>query len=210
MRIELAEILQDLLKEKGMTINALAVQAGIPQPTAYRLVKGSVKTPKFETLEKIAKVFGQTPSQLVSVLGDASPAMRTVPLISWDELDSFKAMVLARDSRLESYKRYGAPEAMSEFSCCVKMIGTAYGPVFNDGDILFIDCDFPATEGEVSVHLLNGKIDLRRVVCTPSEVLYEKLSPDAPGDRFLTALAGLNFIGHVVGRYSSIRISEFD
>lgn len=55
--------LKELCKEKGTTLNALAVGVNISQPSISLLANGKQK-PSFDTLEKIADYFGVNISEL--------------------------------------------------------------------------------------------------------------------------------------------------
>ena len=53
----------DLLADKGLTQLGLAEKAGISKTAVYGLMKG--RTPRLDTLGKVAKVLGVKPSELL-------------------------------------------------------------------------------------------------------------------------------------------------
>ena len=46
--------LNDLCKERGISVNRLATLSGITQSTVDNLIKGKTKNPKLKTLHKLA------------------------------------------------------------------------------------------------------------------------------------------------------------
>lgn len=57
--------IMDLCKEKGISINRLAVLSGLTQSTVDGILKGRSKNPQLATLIRIADGFGMTVSQLL-------------------------------------------------------------------------------------------------------------------------------------------------
>ncbi len=54
------EIINELKKKKGLTIDELSEQSGVPKGTLNKILSGQTKDPKLETLKAIAKVLGCT------------------------------------------------------------------------------------------------------------------------------------------------------
>ena len=57
--------LNELCKERGITINKLATLSGITQSTVDNLIKGKTKNPKLKTLHKLAIGLNMTVSKLL-------------------------------------------------------------------------------------------------------------------------------------------------
>jgi transcriptional regulator with XRE-family HTH domain len=80
--------IRKLRQDRGWTQNFLASKAGVPQPTIWRLEKGSITSPKYELLRKIADAFeigldeltGGTQRQL-SLFEKAFPGDATAPTV---------------------------------------------------------------------------------------------------------------------------------
>ena len=53
----MADQLRKAIKSSGMTVNAIAVEAGIPQPVLYRFVSGE-RDLTMRTAQKLADYFG--------------------------------------------------------------------------------------------------------------------------------------------------------
>lgn len=75
--------LRELMEAAELSENELARRAGVPQPTIHRILKGTSKSPRASSLEKIAAALGTTSSYLA--YGDtgrppylATAAMATV------------------------------------------------------------------------------------------------------------------------------------
>ena len=57
--------IQELCKEKGITINKLATLSGMKQSTIDNIIKGNTKSPGLRTLHRISQGFGLTLSALL-------------------------------------------------------------------------------------------------------------------------------------------------
>jgi plasmid maintenance system antidote protein VapI len=53
----MAEQLKKAIRESGKTVNALAVESGVPQPVLHRFVKGE-RDLTLSTVQKLADYFG--------------------------------------------------------------------------------------------------------------------------------------------------------
>lgn len=58
--------LNDLCKDRNITINRLATLSGITQSTVDNLIKGKTKNPKLKTLHKLAIGLDMTVSELLN------------------------------------------------------------------------------------------------------------------------------------------------
>lgn len=56
-RTTIADQLKNAIRESGKTVNALAVEAGVPQPVLHRFVKGE-RDLTLTTVQKLADYFG--------------------------------------------------------------------------------------------------------------------------------------------------------
>ena len=61
----IAKRLQEICKEKGITINRLATLSGIRQSTLENIVAGHTSNPSLKTLHRIATGLNMTVSQLL-------------------------------------------------------------------------------------------------------------------------------------------------
>lgn len=57
--------LNDLIKERGITINRLATLSGITQSTLENIMAGNTKNPKLKTLHRLSQGLGITVSELL-------------------------------------------------------------------------------------------------------------------------------------------------
>lgn len=60
-----AERIRQLCREHRITVNRLAVLAGLKQSTVDNILRGASKNPKVRTLHKLAAVFGMTLSEFL-------------------------------------------------------------------------------------------------------------------------------------------------
>lgn len=57
--------LQELIEQKGITVNKLATLSGITQSTVENVVSGKTKNPKLRTLHRLACGLNMTVSELL-------------------------------------------------------------------------------------------------------------------------------------------------
>lgn len=57
--------LRDLCEERNITINKLATLSGLTQSTVNTIMSGTAKSPRLDTLHKIAVGLGMTISELL-------------------------------------------------------------------------------------------------------------------------------------------------
>ena len=69
VRMDYAEIyiqrIRQLCKQRGITINKLAVMSGVKQSTLDNIVRGLTKNPRVKTLHKLALAFNMTLSEFL-------------------------------------------------------------------------------------------------------------------------------------------------
>lgn len=61
----LARRINDLRKERGISLNKLATLSGAKQSTLDNIIKGHTKNPSIGTLDRVAQGFGITVSQFL-------------------------------------------------------------------------------------------------------------------------------------------------
>ena len=59
------ERIRQLCKQRGITINKLAVMSGVKQSTLDNIVRGLTKNPRVKTLHKLAIAFNMTLSEVL-------------------------------------------------------------------------------------------------------------------------------------------------
>ena len=57
--------LQDLILERGITVNKLATLSGITQSTLDNMMRGKTRNPKLKTLHRLARGLDMTVAQLL-------------------------------------------------------------------------------------------------------------------------------------------------
>ena len=60
------ERIRQLCKQRGITINKLAVMSGVKQSTLDNIVRGLTKNPRVKTLHKLAIAFNMTLSEFLN------------------------------------------------------------------------------------------------------------------------------------------------
>ncbi|WP_158614992.1 LexA family transcriptional regulator [Legionella septentrionalis] len=138
--LSVCDVLKELLRYKGMTVADLARQVSLPQPTIQRIVAGTYKHPRTNTLKPIAEYFGLTINQLrglepVYFLPSKRKNIQKIPILKspqilpWLDLGSISHQVnhVITDNHLgsKSYAMY--------------MPDTSMEPIIPKGSILLID-----------------------------------------------------------------------
>lgn len=205
---ELADALRYELKKRGLSVNAIAVKSGVPQPSVRRIVSGETPNPKIETIEKIAKALGMSAGQLFGVCESFGEGFHTLPLVAWDMVPKFKTMVRLDEDFFKEYPRYACPVKIPKFSCCIEVKGPGYEPLFKDKDILFLDCDTMPVDGDTCFLYFQDsqKTELRKMVCTSDKILLQKINPDFPGSVYIDIddeeRKNIYFAAKVVGSFT--------
>ena len=53
------------MAQKGLNISQLAIESKVTYPTAHRIAKGKAEAISFNVLERVCKVLGLTPNDLL-------------------------------------------------------------------------------------------------------------------------------------------------
>lgn len=62
--MSIGQRVEKLMNAKGWSEGELSRQSGVPQPTIHRIIKGESQSPRQQNIEKLAKAFGTTASDL--------------------------------------------------------------------------------------------------------------------------------------------------
>ncbi len=63
------EIIKKLAKEKGVSLDCIAQHAGITYNSLSKIIRNTIRTPKYSTLEKIAESLGMRIDELAYAMG---------------------------------------------------------------------------------------------------------------------------------------------
>lgn len=157
------ERLAALMAKRGVSQYTLAAQSGVPQPTIQRILSGETQNPKIETLRNLAKVLGARESleeyqEITSSTNTAydinvepGPNISgTVPLISWVQAGAFcQAPDLFQPGDAEDW--VPCIQKLGPHAYALRVVGDSmtapYGRSYPDGCIIFVDPDYPVTNG---------------------------------------------------------------
>lgn len=215
--MSIQENLEKLISERGITANALAKMAGVPQPTVYKILTGKSKNPGIETLTMLA-IGLRVP--LSAILGEPSnttlddsvspiaskPHARQVPLINWVQAGFFTGI---DESREHDFDWYFCPINISEHGFCLCVCGESMEPKFHEGDIVFVDPERHADNGSIVIvvnsEFADGASATMKKLVTDGQTAYLKpLNPDWPGPKYIEFTETMQIKGVVIGKFVEV------
>lgn len=187
---KISDILRQLMAEVGITEASLARKANIPQPTLHRILSGSTRAPRADSLSRLANFFSISISQLVGdaalpkdrIPGTHNSAVHTwitLPIIDWDQAcqwPSFKNTLLA-----DKWENWVTSDAnVSENSFALRVKGEAMAPRFPDGTLLIIDPELkPDDQDYVIIRTGNQKTaSFKQLLLDGGDQYLKPLNPE--------------------------------
>jgi len=145
-------ILRQLMAEVDITEAELARKTNIPQPTLHRILSGSTKSPRGESLLPLANFFCITINQLIGdeslpqerIPGTFNPSVHgwtTIPVITWEQATSWPK--LRSQLKKQTWGNWVSTDAVvGPNAFALMMQGDSMAPRFPDGTILIFDPSF--------------------------------------------------------------------
>lgn len=142
----LSNVLEQLMKQKGMTDNELASKTNLPTSSITKLRLKYSANPTIETILPIAEYFGIDVEQLLGrkpiegielALPQPKTASFEVPMIEMSEIQDWLSTGSLTDEQKRQYIVTGTPVSDRAFALTVK--GSMITPIFQEGAILIFD-----------------------------------------------------------------------
>lgn len=159
-----AEILEALMSKHRLNQTELSNRSGVSQPAINRILneRSKAKTPRKETLQKIADALGVTPGQLTGKepISSRMMAYGAVPVMKWENLTN---SAIGQHSSWMS-----CPVDHSDLTFALPVLGEAMNGDngYREGEIIFIDPGVTPSHGR-DVVLITGRTSLfRRMMIT--------------------------------------------
>lgn len=205
---EIASKLEKLIQDKNTNVNALSKKSGVPQPTIFKIVKGLSKDPKRSTMEKIAEALNVNIDFFYGPIEETTVPFSTngrktalLPLLSWVQAGSFTNI---QTFSSDDYEWYMCPVNISKRSYCLRVRGISMEPKFSEGDIVFVDADRVAGDGDIVIaqdtDFDETAATMKKLVIDGSHKYLQPLNPDWP-EKFIPCTENTRIVGVVIGKY---------
>ena len=204
----LGETLKKLRRERGLTLEEVALAVGTSKQTVSRYEKGVISNIPHEKVEALANVLSVSPSALMGWGAKSEPD--TVSPASARALPVLGEIACGEPIFAEaSYEDFTAMGTRMGADFCLRAVGDSMiGARIYDGDTVFIRSQDTVENGEIAAVIIRGEATLKRVYYYPEK---EKLilSPENPKYEpfvFLgEELEGIRIIGKAVAFQSAVR-----
>lgn len=200
----LAQVLQDLLREKRISVSELARQASLPQPTIQRIVSGTHSRPHQKTLKTLANYFGITQDQLRGndiipwLSAKRKASLSQIPIIDIYQTSDY---LLSIEKNTQSIV---VDLNVSSDGYAIKMPDPSMEPLIPQGAILIVDPHKkPHYRSFVIVKIKNHKVAIvRQLIIDANKYYIKPLSPDLekfqmtslqPEDKILGVIVQVRF-----------------
>jgi len=173
-----ADILEVLMNKHRLNQTELSNRSGVSQPAINRILneRTRAKTPRKDTLQKIANVLGVTPGQLTGQepIPGRMMAYGAVPVMSWENLTN--------SSTGQQNDWMACPVAHSSltFALPVQSEAMCGDDGYYEGDVIFVDPGVSPSHGK-DIVLVTGQTALfRRMIVTQEGKFLKAVNPNWP------------------------------
>nr|DAX73490.1 MAG TPA: Repressor protein CI [Caudoviricetes sp.] len=152
------ENIKRLRIEKGMTLADVGEKLGVRNATVQRYESGEIKNLEYETVVKLAEIFGVTPAALMGWKEFAASSPRThkkgvrIPV-----LGSVAAGVpIEAVEDILDYEEIDEELARTGEFFALQIRGASMEPVLYEGDVVIVRKQSSASTGDIAIVLING------------------------------------------------------
>lgn len=186
----LSKNIKTKMLELGLTQAELADRAETSQVTINRLLSGKIK--KTTKIIEIAKALKCDPNWLLNgqgspVPGDFDSNVETVlqkplgsfPLISWVQAGDWSDITL---TDIHEADHYPCPVKCSPKTFLLKVTGKSMSPVFNEGELIFVDPEVQALDGKYVVARLDdeNQATFKQLIIEDGHKFLQATNPNWP------------------------------
>ena len=172
--------LKELRKINQLTLEEVASALDTSKQTISRYEKGIIANIPYEKIEKLASVFGVSPSELMG-WGSNLTSYDNIMNIERKRLPMLGTIACGEPIYAEEeHESYVAADSSLDADFCLRAQGDSMiGARIYNGDIVFIRSQDAVDNGEIAAVIINDEATLKRVYYYPEE---EKLilSPENP------------------------------
>lgn len=171
LKTNISMILQDLIRNKGVSISELARRTKIPQPTIYRIVHGKHQRPHKKTLESLASFFKVSIDQITGI----EEITNTGGSSHTSKIPIFDCNTLINSQKIENtdFEYIIYEKKIGQHSFALHMPDKSMEPLITKNSLLIIDPDKqPEYRNLVVVKLANFSDVLVRQLIKDAENKY--------------------------------------
>lgn len=194
MMTKLSDNLRLQMKSLGLTQVELANRAGITQTTVNRILSGKIsKTTRIIEIAKALKCDpnwllngqGTPPSQVkessidYNVQSTPQKLQGGFPLISWVQAGDWSDISL---TSIHEADHYPCPVKCSKSTFLLKVIGKSMSPVFNEGELIFVDPEVQPIDGKYVVARLDdeNQATFKQLIIEDGHKFLQAANPNWP------------------------------
>ncbi|MDP5668492.1 S24 family peptidase [Pseudomonas aeruginosa] len=210
---QIARLLSDKLRELDWSEGELGRRAGVPQPTAHRILAGDTKNPRIDNVMKLAKAMGLDGAELLAgkLVPEfdnnvtEGPAIKgRVPRISWVQAGTLsEAIDLFEPGYAEEWLDCPFPHSSNAF--CLEIRGTSMFPEYRPGELILVEPQLEALhDDDVVARTPDGQATFKRLQISEDGTFLLALNPDFP-NRVIHVPEDTTICGVVTGSWMNRR-----
>ena len=195
---ELKDMIKEMRLKRGLTLLEVAERIGVKEATVQRYESGAIKNIKYETVCKLAKVFGCEPGFLMgwsarprkAVLKDTRSNISDVMTDGIQMIPVFESVSAGlgayADSEVMDYvPLFVRNPAEAPSLIGIKVKGDSMYPKIEDGDVIIVRKQTSVDSGSIAVMLLDGEEGLvKKVEYGPDWIDLISINPEYKTRRF--------------------------
>lgn len=178
-------------KELGLTQADIAKAVGVSRVSVSLWEKGET-TPKGIYIPLLAKILNCDVNWLLTGQGSPVPARSesnvepvalkpqgAYPVISWVQAGDWSDISL---TNLHEADRYPCPVKCSEETFILKVVGKSMNPVFNEGELIFVDPEIQASNGKYVIARLEdeNQATFKQIIIEDGHKYLQAINPNWP------------------------------
>ncbi len=189
-RPKINEILRKLMSEMRITEAELARRTGTPQPTLHRILSGSTRSPRGESLSRLANFFSITISQLIGddplpnerIPGTHNPNVRSwasVPMISLEDVLAWPSIKeTMQETNWSSWTTTDVDITADTYAISVR--NETLNPRFPQGTVLIVDPTVRAEDRDYVVVQTQGQriATVKQLLLDGQDMYLKPLNPE--------------------------------
>ena len=197
--------LKQLREKSGLTQEAVAKHLGVATQTIFKYEKEIVTNIPAANIEKLAQLFGVSPSSLLGwdgLQGVVPVQMRSYPLLG----DIACGKPILADQKYDTFSAAGFEDSVS-FALRCKGDSMMNARIY-DGDIVFIREQDMVQNGEIAAVVIGDEATLKRVYFYPEEqkmILVSENPAYPPLSYQGAALDEIRILGKAIAFQSEVR-----
>ena len=181
------ERIKELRLKNGMTMEELAKKIGLQKAAIYKYEAGLVVNLKRDIIEKLATIFGVSPSYIMCLEDDMQPTLpkNIIPMPEMKKIPLVGSIACGQpilaEEHIEEY--IDIPKRISADFALTCKGDSMVGARIYDGDVVYIRQQDTVENGQIAAVLIDDEATLKRVhvyedhiVLSPENPMYKPLA----------------------------------